>query len=395
MDNIQQTPFVRELASSGTCKLFLPFPSLLRSTGSSRILFGDDIFPHYRRSHYKNRAKQTIFARPAKLTFFLSDKRVRDKALESLTLFIKSRRDLQLVELLKIWKGLFFCFYHSDRPITQQSLARSLSYTLVPSLPPQTLQPFLRAFWITMTRDFHSLDRLRLDKYLYLIRCYVGVAFETLLKRGLEQSQAQKKKQEKKQEKSKKGNKENGNKPNLGKRKRGAAAEEEEKEDDDEGKNYDPTIWNELDTYLTMIESGPLAALNFDPDENDVHEFADRSVQMAKGPDGLRYHLLDIWLDEIEKVAVIESDEQKRGDGEEEQTTNKLKEGIPMELLLRPIERLKEKSLTKTVRKRAAEVLEDERLVEWGVRERRKEEDSEDDDDHEEGGEEEWGGFDD
>ncbi|KAK2811037.1 hypothetical protein FQN50_002372 [Emmonsiellopsis sp. PD_5] len=331
MDNIQQTPFVRELASS--------------------------------------------------------DKRVRDKALESLTLFIKSRRDLQLVELLKIWKGLFFCFYHSDRPLTQQSLARSLSYTLVPSLPPQTLQPFLRAFWITMTRDFHSLDRLRLDKYLYLIRCYVGVAFETLLKRGLEQSQTQKKQEKQRQEKSKKGTKENG-KLNLGKRKRDAAQEK----DDDEGKNYDPTIWNELDTYLTMLESGPFAPLNFDPDENDTHEFADRSVLMAKGPDGLRYHLLDIWLDEIEKVATItESDEEK---GDEEQTTNKLKDGIPMELLLRPIERLKEKSLTKTVRKRATEVLEDERLVEWGVRERRKEGDEEDEDEEEEG-EEEWGGFDD
>lgn len=37
------------------------------------------------------------------------DRKTRDKALESLTLFLRARRDLSLLELLKIWKGLFFC----------------------------------------------------------------------------------------------------------------------------------------------------------------------------------------------------------------------------------------------------------------------------------------------
>ncbi|KLJ09274.1 hypothetical protein EMPG_15300 [Blastomyces silverae] len=332
-----------------------------------------------------------------------SDKRTRDKALESLTRFIQSRIDLQLVELLKIWKGLFFCFYHSDRPLTQQSLARSLSYALVPSLREQTLQPFLRAFWITMSRDFHSLDRLRLDKYLYLIRCYVGVAFDVFLKKGLAGAGEEAKKGKGKGKEKEKGKGESGSKEekgNLGKRKRGGEVDENDGEADAAESGCDLGVWKELGIYLDMLEEGPLCPINFDPTGDDGGE--DPAVRMHKGPDGLRYHLLDIWLDEIEKVAVVEVEAEEDGSDNAEGADNddtkegkkkkkkQLKQGVPMELLLRPIVRLQAKSISKLVRKRAGEVLDDERLVEWGVRERKKDDD--DDDDEEE--EEEWGGID-
>ncbi|EEH41443.2 hypothetical protein PAAG_03006 [Paracoccidioides lutzii Pb01] len=333
-----------------------------------------------------------------------SDKRVRDKALESLTLFIRSRRDLQLVELLKIWKGLFFCFYHSDRPLTQQSLARSLSFTLVHSLPEQTLQPFLRAFWITMSRDFHSLDRLRLDKYLYLIRCYVGVAFEIFLTKRLVgvAGREEKEQKEKGNSEGKVKSKERGG---LRKRKRGEGTDEDKRVNETESEAV-LGPWKELGIYLDMLEEGPLSRVNFDPDSNDATE--DPTVQMHKGPDGLRYHLLDIWLDEIEKVAVVEVEAEDpligggnenngnggKGDAQDTTSTAKankekkkqLKEGVPMELLLRPIVRLKEKSISKMIRKRAGDVLDDERLVKWGVREKKREEDEDED--------VEWGGID-
>ncbi|EEH08320.1 conserved hypothetical protein [Histoplasma capsulatum G186AR] len=333
-----------------------------------------------------------------------SDKRTRDKALESLTRFIQSRRDLQLVELLKIWKGLFFCFYHSDRPLTQQSFARSLSFTLVPSLPAQTLQPFLRAFWITMSRDFHSLDRLRLDKYLYLIRCYVGVAFEVFLEKGLSGARAGVKKEQGKGER--KGEKEGSGKRegSLGKRKRGEEADENGVGTAESG---DLGIWTELGIYLDMLEEGPLCPINFDPENDNGNE--NPSVRMHKGPDGLRYHLLDIWLDEIEKVAVVEVEADGDGNetgqdgsegsegneagsptvaGKTKEKKGQLKTGVPMELLLRPIVRLQEKSISKLVRKRAGVVLDDERLVEWGVRERKKTDDEEENEE-----EEGWGGI--
>ncbi|KAJ5578070.1 uncharacterized protein N7459_007034 [Penicillium hispanicum] len=295
-----------------------------------------------------------------------SDRKIRDKALESLTLFLRSRNDLSLLDMLKLWKGLFFCFYHSDRPLTQQALARALSYSLVPSLPHATLHRFLRAFWITIGRDFHSLDRLRLDKYLFLIRCYVGVAFEVFVK-GKKASQADGKKRKRedsgKQGRGKKQKKQSESEP----------AGTAENETDQDGK------WTDLSDYISIIEEGPLCPVNFDPDQVTDDEDPN-SVPMPHGPDGLRYHIVDIWVDELEKV--LEFDESKDvGD-------RKIKGDVPMELLLRPLEKLRTESPYKPVRSRAAEALDDDRLVEWGVRTRQTEEDEDD-------SEQEWGGFDD
>ena len=65
------------------------------------------------------------------------------------------------------------------------------------------------------------------------------------------------------------------------------------------------------------------------------------SVNDGKVPDGVRYHVLDVWVD-----GLLET-EGWRGMG-----------------LLRPVERMRTEGRTKVVRERAREVLEDERLQE-------------------------------
>ncbi|WEW55824.1 hypothetical protein PRK78_001257 [Emydomyces testavorans] len=232
-----------------------------------------------------------------------------------------------------------------------------------------------------MSRDFHSLDRLRLDKYLYLLRCYVGVAFDLFIKTGL-------RKDHKPSQTKNTTTTTNTNEQTGRKRKRAAAAPAVAAPD------HNNNDWADLETYLDMLEEGPLCPINF----SNKHQ-ADSSA-MPKGPDGIRYHLMDIWLDELEKCATdpVEGDERSEDDGaggaeEGEDTVRKtrLKGGVPMELILRPIERLKEKSPNKTVRRRATAMLEDERLVMWGVRNRKGAEDSDEDEQEEE----EWGGLED
>ncbi|KAH8697350.1 nucleolar protein,Nop52-domain-containing protein [Talaromyces proteolyticus] len=298
-----------------------------------------------------------------------SERKTRDKALESLSLFLRARRDLSLLELLKIWKGLFFCFYHSDRPLTQQALARDLSYTLVPSLPRESRLRFLRAFWITIGREFHALDRLRLDKYLLLIRYYVGVAFEVYLQGQIGQSDNTgdvgrdgKKRKRAGEEKSKNGKR----------RKQDSATAEAKTEEN----NIKGEKWAELESYITLLEQGPLCPINFDPteeDESKEKKSEEDSIPMPHGPDGLRYHINDIWLDELAKVIDTNSGEDE-GEG---QKSLKDRFDIPMDLLLRPFKKLKNECPTKSVRLRVSrEVLEDARLVEWGFREKVVEEDS-------------------
>ncbi|KAA8652023.1 hypothetical protein EYZ11_009503 [Aspergillus tanneri] len=310
-----------------------------------------------------------------------SDRRTRDKATESLTLFLRSKTDLSLVELLKLWKGLFFCFYHSDRPLTQQALARNLSYSLVPTLPRSTLHRFLRAFWITIGRDFHSLDRLRLDKYLFLIRCYVGVAFEIFVKGPMQSKNNETNKKRKRQDAGKKENR------NAKKRSKGSRRTQEDADMEEEQNADGESKWADLESYLTILEEGPLCPVNFDPDQPAADEKNDY-MPMPHGPDGLRYHVMDIWIDELEKVLEFEE-----GDGQDDETEEskprKPKGEVPMDLLLRPFEKLRADCPYKPVRLRAAETLGDDRLVEWGFKSRPvKEADDED-------SELEWGGFDD
>lgn len=150
--------------------------------------------------------------------------------------------------------------------------------------------------------------------------------------------------------------------------------------------------WTELESYISLLEEGPLCPLNFDPKEKKP---AKNDVAMPHGPDGLRYHITDIWLDELEKV--LSSYEPDQNENSEEEIPLKDRLDVPMELLLRPFEKLRKESQTKSVRvKVASEVLDDERLADWGFRERKKrssgsdgEEDEEDDKD------DEWDGFDD
>lgn len=343
MADIQKTPFVRDLASSGmihkVCKIKLDVTNRVISL----------------------------------------DRKIRDKAVDSLTLYLRSRTDLTLVELLKLWKGLFFCFYHSDRPLTQQALARALSYSLVPSLPHATIHRFLRAFWITIGRDFHSLDRLRLDKYLFLIRCYVGVAFEVFVKgnkAGKQNGDGKKRKRE-----------------DAGKGGRGKKQKKQDKNEqaDPDAKDADEEDgkWSDLEAYISIIEEGPLCPVNFDPDQPSkpvVDEADPNFVPMPHGPDGLRYHLIDIWVDELEKVLDFEDE---KTDGEDGARSRKIKGDVPMDLILRPLEKLRAESPYKPVRTRAEDALDDDRLVEWGVRAPKTPESEEEDNDGE------WGGFDD
>ena len=257
--NIQETPFVKALASSGIYSSFPPHVSLLCSTNNPSS----------------------------------TDRKIRDAALDSLRLYIHSNREFTDLELLKLWKGLFFCMWHSDRPIPQQKLAVSLS-SLVSLLPQLLFIPFLRAFWITIAREWTVIDALRMNKFMFLVRCYVNAGFGYLGKYG-----------------------------------------------------YDEEL---VEGHLEVIREIPL------------------SVGNGKVSDGLRYHVLDVWVDELDKI-----DEGREG-------------VCPVELLMEPVRTLAKEGMSKTLRTRAKETAGDDRLSSWSTKKGTTEETGEDED-------EEWGGL--
>jgi ribosomal RNA-processing protein 1 len=86
--------------------------------------------------------------------------------------------------------------------------------------------------------------------------------------------------------------------------------------------------WKEIDTYLSILATTPL-----NPKELRI-------------PNGLRYHMIDIYVDELEKA---ESEDKS----------------WPIEKLLAPLQVLGKESPTKTVRERVKIALEDERVKAW------------------------------
>jgi ribosomal RNA-processing protein 1 len=188
-----------------------------------------------------------------------------------------------------------------DKPALQQALSRDLA-SIVSHLQTPVVLPFVRAFWITMSREWSHIEALRLDKYLYLIRKYLNACFEFLSRQK----------------------------------------------------------WKKdvLEEWNTIMEETPL-----EPKDMKI-------------PNGLRYHVMDIWVDELGKVS---GDKWEKEPGSE-----------TLETLVQPIERMKKEGALKVLRVAAQECLDEETLKSWrGIVDEKAGESMDSGDDSEQ----EWGGF--
>uniref|UniRef100_A0A8C6WCM3 Ribosomal RNA processing 1 n=1 Tax=Nannospalax galili TaxID=1026970 RepID=A0A8C6WCM3_NANGA len=98
----------------------------------------------------------------------------RDRAVRKLRKYITARTQQAAGgfthdELLKIWKGLFYCMWMQDKPLLQEELGRTISQLTHAFQTTEAQHLFLRAFWQTMIREWVGIDRLRLDKF-YMVR---------------------------------------------------------------------------------------------------------------------------------------------------------------------------------------------------------------------------------
>ena len=78
------------------------------------------------------------------------------------------------LELLKLWKGLFFCMWMSDKPLVQEQLAEDLSQLVHVFPHRQDGVTFCHTFFTTMAREWHSIDVIRREKFM-MVRAPSGV----------------------------------------------------------------------------------------------------------------------------------------------------------------------------------------------------------------------------
>ncbi|KFZ60159.1 Ribosomal RNA processing protein 1 B, partial [Antrostomus carolinensis] len=91
-------------------------------------------------------------------------------------------------ELLKIWKGLFYCMWMQDKPLLQEELADNISQLIHVIQNTEARHLFIQTFWQTMNREWNGLDNLRLDKYYMLMRKILRQSFEVLKRNEWDES---------------------------------------------------------------------------------------------------------------------------------------------------------------------------------------------------------------
>ncbi|KAF7004227.1 hypothetical protein CFC21_019461 [Triticum aestivum] len=84
---------------------------------------------------------------------------------------------LSATDLLKLWKGLFFCFWHADKPLYQADLASRLAAAVSAAATPAVAADFLAAYLATIRREWSAIDVHRLDKFYLLNRRFLHHAF--------------------------------------------------------------------------------------------------------------------------------------------------------------------------------------------------------------------------
>nr|CAB3265795.1 ribosomal RNA processing protein 1 homolog [Phallusia mammillata] len=114
-----------------------------------------------------------------------NEKKRRDRAFKKLKQYLMARsarpdggfvRD----ELIKIWKGLFYCMWMSDKPLIQEELAKGIAGILPQLRNMKTSMMYFDTFLETMHREWRGIDRLRMDKFYLLCRFLLQNMFQCL-----------------------------------------------------------------------------------------------------------------------------------------------------------------------------------------------------------------------
>ncbi|XP_010927061.1 uncharacterized protein [Elaeis guineensis] len=111
------------------------------------------------------------------------NKSIRDRAVRALTTWLPQQPDATVSDgdLVKIWKGLFYCVWHSDKLPVQVDLINCLA-SLLEALPAPLAARYFEAFVLTVRREWSGIDFLRLDKFYLLIRRFLRHLFLLLRK---------------------------------------------------------------------------------------------------------------------------------------------------------------------------------------------------------------------
>ena len=109
------------------------------------------------------------------------EKAVRDKTILTLHNYLGST-DFDDLEMMRLWKSLYFCLWLADKQDVQLELANNLAKLLHSCKSEEQLYQFTSCFYRTIMREWGKLDYYRVNKFYSLIRVFLRETFAFLQK---------------------------------------------------------------------------------------------------------------------------------------------------------------------------------------------------------------------
>merc|ERR1719412_2827235 len=84
--------------------------------------------------------------------------------------------------MMRLWKGLYYCFWMSDKPLVQEELADNISSFVTSFQSGQSSFVFIQSFLQTFGREWVGIDRWRVDKFMMFTRRFLRSVFRFVAK---------------------------------------------------------------------------------------------------------------------------------------------------------------------------------------------------------------------
>jgi len=102
----------------------------------------------------------------------------RSKAVKKIKKWFSVKANFEEEEMMKIWKGLYYCFWMSDKPLVQEELAETISSFVNHFKNKETSFLYIKCFLKTFLREWFGIDRWRTDKFMLFTRRFLKHIFK-------------------------------------------------------------------------------------------------------------------------------------------------------------------------------------------------------------------------
>ncbi|KAH8583196.1 NNP-1 Nop52 [Cryptosporidium sp. chipmunk genotype I] len=111
----------------------------------------------------------------------------RKKGLDIITRYIsKHNNSMTRLQMLKIWKGLYYSMWLSDKVLIQREIAVSISRLQKRFDVKENLFSFIEEFYLMMRFRWDGMDHYRMDKFVFLQRTMLAESLDILSKKNFD-----------------------------------------------------------------------------------------------------------------------------------------------------------------------------------------------------------------